>query len=48
LVPESHARSGSRRYDIFGAVSITAALLMWAALTGGLQWAMWVSSKRAA
>ena len=28
VVPESRARSGPRRYDVFGAVSITAALLV--------------------
>ena len=28
MVPESRARSGPRRYDAFGAVSITAALLV--------------------
>jgi EmrB/QacA subfamily drug resistance transporter len=28
LVPDSHGRSGPRRYDTFGAVSVTAALLL--------------------
>ena len=45
VLPESRARSGPRRYDIFGAVSITAALLMFVYAISQAPQAGWVSGQ---
>jgi MFS family permease len=48
MVPESHAHSGPRRYDIFGAVSITAALLMFVYAISQAPQAGWAATQTVA
>jgi EmrB/QacA subfamily drug resistance transporter len=48
MLPESHARSGPRRYDIFGAVSITAALLMFVYAISQAPQAGWAATQTVA